>query len=140
MHALLEQNRISGSRHPENRLFLEALETGQPVKETGKPNCLLHLSVHIRFTGFQFRKAGFGFLLFCILTGLPVRKSGKPDSCLLNLLKKAVLGFTTGLPVIHNRQAELLLPTLGSFPDFRICFSESRFRLCSNLSTNRLAG
>ncbi|KAH9763962.1 Integrase catalytic domain-containing protein [Citrus sinensis] len=32
--------------------------------------------------------AGFGFLLFCMLTGLPVRKSSKPDSRLLNLLKK----------------------------------------------------
>ena len=104
---LLEQNRISGSRHPENRLFFKDPETGQPFKQTGKPNSCFSLSgqypanritnpasrilaccsrVHIRSTGSQIRQTVFGSSRFCPITGQPVRKSGKPDSWALVLL------------------------------------------------------
>ncbi|KAH9671118.1 hypothetical protein KPL70_017229 [Citrus sinensis] len=60
--------------------FLEALETGQPVKKTGKPNSLMLLSGSYPVNQISNPTDRFRLFGFCPITGLPVRKSGKPDS------------------------------------------------------------
>ncbi|KAH9716748.1 Integrase catalytic domain-containing protein [Citrus sinensis] len=55
--------------------FLEALETGQPVKETGKPNCLLLLSGPYPVYRISNLKSRFRFSPCCPLTGLPISHS-----------------------------------------------------------------
>ncbi|KAH9697997.1 hypothetical protein KPL71_023833 [Citrus sinensis] len=51
--------------------FLEALETGQPVKETSKPNCLLLLSGPYLVYQISNSKSRFRLSPCCPLTGLP---------------------------------------------------------------------
>ena len=95
MHAYWNKTGFPVQDIRKTELCLKSLETGQPVKETGKPNFQLlvsgsfsanrflktgkpfsrHVSwVHIRATGFGFSASRFRLSSCCPLTGKPVIK------------------------------------------------------------------